>query len=240
MRIKSLRPSRPLVLLCILLLCAFIAFFQRDSSQAIPPVTILDEYKIPVTTRDRFRKTLGPHRNWVNRAEQTFFGKRNSVPIAAQVLRLTPPILTNVEPALKLSTPTFTDTNGLKVWFLGEAPLKQISDNKPAKAGVEIVTRPRLQTAEGMGASMFMGQAVPTKTGMTQVGFGIQCAALLHDDSTEMLLRVENSEFLQTAAIQTNLDINVRLNIRNGKGVLLIQQPKTATNAWAVIIHPLR
>jgi hypothetical protein len=237
--IKLLRPSRRLVLLCVLLLCALIAFVQRDDPQ-LPPVTILDEYKTPITTRDRFRKTLGPNRNWVNRAEETFFGKRKSATIATEVIRLRATLSSEFESALNLGRPTYNDTNGFKVWFLGPKPLKQFRGDTLAARNMEVVSRPRLYVADGMGASMHIGQAVPGPTGMANIGFGIQCSILIRDDSTEMMMNLENSYQPRDTTIHTNLDINVRLNIPNGKGVLLVQLPDGyVTNGWAVVIGPL-
>jgi hypothetical protein len=237
--IKSPKPSRRLVLLCVLLLCALIGFVQRDDPP-LPPVTILAEYKIPITTRDRFRKTLGPNRNWVNRAEETFFGKRKSATIAAEVIRLRATLASEFESALHLGMPTYNDTNGFKVWFLGPKPLKQFREETFEARNMQVLSRPRLYVADGMGASMHIGQAVSGPIGIANVGFGIQCSLLIRDDSTEMIMRLENSHQPRGTTIQTNLDVNVRLNIPKGKGVLLVQLPDGyVTNGWAVVIRPL-
>lgn len=60
------------------------------------------------------------------------------------------------------------------------------------------------------------------------------------DDSTELLAEIVQSE-LQETRVQTNLNINARLNVPDGKGALLVQLPDGhATNGWIVVIRPLR
>jgi hypothetical protein len=238
--IKTLRPSRRIILLCVLLLTALIAFFRRHSTAPVEPVTLLSApFKIPVMPRDRFSLTLGPRKKWVSRAEHAIFGERKSLRVSADIIELSGPALTNLETMLKLPAPTFA-TNGLRIWFLGPAPLKEIGEKDSAVRGMKIMTRPRLIIADGMGGSMFMGQSMPTKAGMTSVGFSMQAAGLVHDDSIVLLTEVVHSE-PGDGIVNTNFAINAQLNLPNGKGVLLVQQPTgAATNGWGVVIHPLR
>ena len=183
--------------------------------------------------------TLGPQKKWVSRAEHAIFGERKQVGVSADILQLSGPALTNLEATLKLPAPIYA-TNGLKVWFLPAGPLKEIGGKSAPGNGIEILTRPRVMTADGIAASMFMGQSVPTKAGMTRVGFGMECAARVHDASTELLTEIVQSE-LRDTVVQTNLAVNARLNVPNGKGIFLVQQPTgAATNGWGVVIHPLR
>ncbi|HUS36654.1 MAG TPA: hypothetical protein VM680_14990 [Verrucomicrobiae bacterium] len=239
--IKTLRPSRRITLLCVLLLIAVVAFLQRkDSTEPIEPVTLLTEpFKIPATPRDRFSMTLGPQKKWVSRAEHAIFGERKAVLVSAEIMQLSGPALTNLEATLKLPAPTYA-TNGLKIWFLSAAPLKKIREGDLPARGIEIMTIPHIQTADGITASMFMGQSMPTKDGMVPVGFGMKSAALVHDESIVLLTEIVQSEF-GDGVVQTNFAINAQLNVPNGKGIFLVQQPKgAATNGWGVVIHPLR
>lgn len=240
--IKTLRPTCRIILLSILLLTAVVTFlWQRDSSEAIEPVTILSEpFKIPATARDRFTMTLGANKKWVSRAEHAIFGERKSVRVSADILQLSGPALTNLTKTFTLPAPIFT-TNGLKIWFLADAALKKIGEADSATSGVQVMTRPRIETADGIAGSMFMGQSMPTKAGgMAPVGFAMSCAATVRDDSTILLTQVAQSEF-GDGIVQTNFAINARLNIPNGQGTFLMQPPTgSATNGWGVVIHPLR
>jgi hypothetical protein len=207
----------------------------------IEPVTILPgPFVIPVTARDRFAMTLGPKRRWVSRAEKALFGERKSVRISADIIQLSGPALTNLQSIVKLDAPAYDETNGLKVWFLGRARLKEVGEKTSGAPGREVLTHPQMQTADGIGASMFMGRSMPVNGRMAEVGFSMRCAATMHDDSTEILVGILQSE-LRDATVQTNLEINARLNAPSGKGILLVKLPTDgATNGWGVVIHPLQ
>lgn len=184
--------------------------------------------------------TLGPNKKWVARAEHAIFGERKSVRVSADILEFSGPALTNLAETFKLPPPIYS-TNGLKVWFLNGKTLKKIGERDSPRRGIEVVTSPRIQTADGITGSMFMGQSMPTKGGgMMPVGFSMVCAATVRDDSTFLLTQIVQSEF-GNGAVQTNFAINARLNVPNGKGIFLMQQPTgSATNGWGVVIHPLR
>jgi hypothetical protein len=178
-------------------------------------------------------------KKWVYRVENAIFGERKSVRVSADIMELSGPSLTNFEATLKLPSPTYA-TNGLKVWFLSDAQLKEIGESNSPARGIDIKIHPAIQTADGIVASMFMGQSMPTKAGMMPVGSSMQCSALVHDDSIVLLTEIVQSEF-GDGVVQTNFAINARLNVPNGKGVFLVEQPKGgATNGWGVVIHPLR
>jgi hypothetical protein len=239
--IKAKRPSRRITFFSILLVSALVFFLrQRDSIEPIEPVTLLSgSLKFAPTARDRFTMTLGPNKKWVSRAENAIFGERKPVRVSADIMEFSGPALTNLEETLKLPAPTYA-TNGLKIWFLDGAPLKKIGERDSPERGIEVVTSPHIQTAEGIISSMFMGQSMPTKDGMIPVGFGIVCAATVRDDSIILRTQIAQSEF-GDGIVQTNFAVNVRLNIPNGKGIFLTQQPtSSATNGWSVVIHPLR
>lgn len=207
----------------------------------IDPVTILSEpLKLEPTARDRFTMTLGANKKWVSRAEHAIFGERKSVRVSADIMELSGPALTNLAETFKLPAPIY-ETNGLQVWFLPDAPLKKIGERDSPRRGIEVVTSPRIQTADGIIGSMFMGQSMPTKGGaLMPVGFSMVCEATVRDDSTILLTQIVQSEF-GDGIVQTNFAINARLNIPNGKGIFLMQQPTgSATNGWGVVIHPLR
>lgn len=179
---------------------------------------------------------LGPKKGWVASAEQKIFGGRKTIRISSDVLQLRGPALTNIEATLKLPAPVYT-INGLKVWFLSVDTLKTIGRKSNPSSGIEPLMHPGIFTAEGIAGSMFAGQSMPTKGGMTPVGFGMKCAAYIHDDYVELLAEIVQSEF-RVGLVQTNLGINARLNVTKPNGVFMVQAQSTAaTNGWGVIIH---
>ncbi len=239
------RPTRPWLLtlagLTVLLACALISFFRQPETETIEPVTILSKpFVLPVTPRDRFAATLGRNRPWVARAERAFFGERKPVKVSTDIVRLTGAAFTNIEAALNPETPTFNHTNALKVWFLNEKQLKEFGPKILQTPGTEMWTNPQLLMADGMGGSIFTGQSVPINRKLTEVGFSMRCTTIVHKDATEMLTEIVQSELID-ARVQTNLEINARLNVPKGNGILLVKWPSDkATNGWGFIIHPLQ
>jgi hypothetical protein len=239
------RPTRLRLLtlagVTVLLACALISFFRQPETEAIEPVTILSgPFVLPVMPRDRFASTLGRNRPWVARAERAFFGERKPVKISTDIVRLRASAFTNFEAALNSSTPTFNQTNALKVWFLSENQLKEFGPRILQTPGTAMLTNPQLLMADGMGGSIFTGQSVPINGKLTEVGFSMRCATIVHKDSTEMLTEIVQSE-LSGATVKTNLEINAHLNVPKGKGILLVKGPgDKGTNGWAFIIHPLQ
>jgi hypothetical protein len=228
-------------LLCILFLCAAVAFlqFKPNPGPGEPVILLEGPFKILPSARDRFSMTLGPRRKWVARAEQAIFGERRSVRISAEIMELSGPALTNLETSLRLPAPTYA-TNGVKIWFLGAASLMEIGRRDSPARGIEILTTPRIVTAEGMASSVFMGQSMPTKTGMTPVGIGMMCSASVRDGYTTLLTELFQSEFID-GIVRTNFTIHARLNVPKGKGVFVMQQSNgAATNGWGMVIHPMR
>src|SRR5687768_5209532 len=241
-RSRGARIFKWIGLTLLLIAVAFVAWiWQPESTPPRDPVTILDgPYVAPVTARDRFARAFGGRqRRSVVRAENAFFGQRASIDIRADILQFGPVAATNLEASLNLGTPTFDQTNGLKIWFLPEAKLTELSQNMPKTPGIEALSRPRLMAADGMGASVFIGQSVPANGKMEQVGFGLQCVTTIHENFTELLTEVQHSE-LRDTLIQTNLYLSARLNVPTNNGILLLKLPTPeTTNGFAVIIHRL-
>jgi len=225
-----------------LLVCALITFLrQRKTTETLEPVTILTSpFVLPAAPRDRFAMTFGQNRRWVARAEEAFFGKRKSVTISADIIEFSVPAFTNLESALNADASTFNQTNVLNAWFLTESQLKEIGQRISRTPGMVTLTHPRLQIADGMGGTVFMGQSVLMNGKPEEIGFSMRCAATLHEDSTEMLTEIVQSE-LNSARVQTNLAINARLNVPNGKGILLVKWPgNNETNGWGIVVHSLQ
>src|SRR4051812_21108764 len=255
------RPTRARILrlggLAVLLGCALVVFLNRPrKEETLEPVTILSgPFMLPVAPRDRFAITFRRGGRWAARAEDAFFGKRKPVDVSADLIPLSAAACTNLESTLNPGAPTFSQTNGLKLWFLSGGELKEIAQKISPTPGMEMLTHPRLVMADGIGGSMFMGQSVRVNGKFVEVGFSMRCAATFRDHSTELLTEIVQSEALAgrtvvvedlvpiwtIVGVKTNLEVNARLDVPDGKGFLLVKWPgEKETNGWGVIVHPLR
>jgi hypothetical protein len=247
--VKAARSVKAIAFVLALLLGALIVLLlwaRQPSPPSTEPVTLLPApFKAPANRRDEFTRALGPNRRWVQRAEGFLFGRRRSFDVFAEVILLPPASVTNVESALQLTQPVFTDTNQLRIWFFNSVQLKDFSAKMEKLPEARVLSRPRLSMAEEMEGSIFVGTSVPMPTGvMHDVGFHLQCAGALGADFTELLTGINHSEFAERAdkpTIRTNIDLVARLKIPKGSGVLLLKHPTgETTTGYGIVIHPLQ
>jgi hypothetical protein len=242
--VKAARSLKAIAIVLALLVVAMTVlrlWVRQPMAQSTEPVTVITTpFQIPFNRRDQFTLTLGPDRRWVNRAETLLFGRRRNFDVFADVFQLPVTSLTNVE----LAQPVFTDTNGLRVWFASGVHLKNLSAKMEKITGAEVLSRPRLSVAEGRAGSLFIGHSVQLKSGMEQIGFGMQSVITARPELTELLTGISHCEVAQAQGeptIKTNIDLVARLNVPKGSGVLIIKTPgATATNGYGIVISPLQ
>ena len=222
-----MKPRTKAVAIILLLLAGLIIIFRlRDSK--LPAIVLL-----PRTTtikHDPFPDRLIPKSwGWAWRLRDSIFGKRTPVNFDAQMLELKDAARLGDLGHLPAATLV---TNGLSLWTLEDAHLENARTLLQGKdQNKQNAVRGRINTADGMVASMFSGQVVPVAGAMTDVGFKLQVLPRTHKGKTDVTLSVKWVELLDRPsgdpplAIRTNLWQVARAQIPIGHGFLLIQSP---------------
>jgi hypothetical protein len=176
--------------------------------------------------------------------EQTLLGKRAPVNVSAEVIS-SPALLSS----LALGPPSFS-TNGLEIWLLEAKPLKALRERFKSVPGLEVLSRPRISTADGVGCTMFQGESI---AGGAQVGVEFGCHVRTRPHSTDLMTSVTFSEMVTNAGvltgssahttIQTNLNVAVRVQIPEGSGLLLLHNGSAVNethNCIGLFMDPLQ
>lgn len=228
-----------------LLLLAGLIIFLRSRDSELPGIVLLS----PTTTikHDPFPDRLIPKSwGWAWRLCDATLGKRTPVNFDAQMLQLTDAAL----PADLGHLPAATlVTNGLSMWSLEDAHLENARTSLQGKDQNKLdPIRARLNTADGIVASMSSGQLVPVAGAMTHVGFTLQVLPRTHKDKTDVTLGVKWIELVDrpsgtdagatnpSVAIRTNLWQVARVQIPIGNGFLLIQSPSETQPGMAFLL----
>jgi hypothetical protein len=183
---------------------------------------------------------------WFWRAHDAVCGKRKPVNLFFEILSLD----TEPDPAsiLPLVAPTFSDTNGLRVWLMGVEDMKALRRRLESAPGTEVVNRPRVFTADEIRASMFTGNSLKLDGISRQVGLDVDYYPRVHRTSTDLIAMATLSEAITNVAdpklppvfVRTNLDLALRLQIPKGDGVFLLDaRPREAgRKQMALLLDP--
>jgi hypothetical protein len=193
-----------------------------------PFVVLHGPFHFPASFRDWVERYI-PNKaswRWVWKTEQRALGSRKPVLIQANIVSFAdspPTLLTNST----LGPPNFSDTNGLCIWLLSSNQVRALRGELTQTPGAETLMRPRISTAEGIEASMFvngsfltaamppassipigsvtLGSPVPANTaGRFGTAFG--CCVRFRRNSTDFFTHITTSEWVtkDNDAIETN------------------------------------
>ena len=175
---RARRISVARVVVIILLLVAGVFIIFRPSGSDLPKIVLL-----PLTTTikyDPFPDRLIPRSwGWAWRLRDSIVGKRTPVNFDAQMLRLTnAALLADLRQLLPQATLV---TNGLSMWSLDDAHLEsaRASLGGTNQSNPNAV-RARMNTADGIVASMFSGHNIIVAGKRTEVGFRPQVLPRTH------------------------------------------------------------
>lgn len=222
------------VIRAILLLAGLCLVFRPWHSK--PPQIVL----LPPTTtikHDPFPDRLIPRSwGWAWRLRDSIMGKRTPVTFEAQMFRVRDAALLADLGHLPAATLV---TNGLSMWRVANVALESTRALLQDQNKLDPV-RARLNTADGIVATMFSGFHVQLAGNMTPVGFTLQVLPRTHTSKTDVTLSVKWTEMLHRssgaaagtrnlATLETNFMQVARVQIPIGNGFLLIQSPSEMT-----------
>jgi len=235
--------------------CAAILFLAHLRPAPPPPFAVLQRpFQLPISFRDRVDRFIPSKTGWrwAWNVEQRLFGARKPVFVQANIVSFADPPPTLVS-NLALGPPNFSDSGGLSVWLMPSNQLSILRGNFK-QAGARTVSQPRVSTAEGLLASLFIGQSLPSGSSTCQVGLQFDCGARFRRDSSDLLTHIFFSELVTnendgsngyapslTVTPQTNIDMALRLQVPKGRGVFFLDQSSRAPSHghMGVLIDPL-
>lgn len=254
-------PSRPVSLrlfvpLACLLVCIAMSLAYFFHASEPPSVLVLrQQFSRPLPIRDRLVEWIPGSSlwNWVQHLEDVLLGQRKPVKVYADIIAFPNSTDGAFPSSLALGSPSFSNTNGLQVWFLRGGELRSLRDSLKGTPGTDFLSHPRISTADGIEASMFVGQSSLLNGSNNQVGLKAGFFPRVRSHSTDLFAVISFSEPVtnQTGtpnglgaegfvSIQTNLDIAVRVQVPKGSGLLLLDGSSVGAvhRRFGVLIEP--
>jgi hypothetical protein len=145
---------------------------------------------------------------------------------------------------LSLGNPTFTDTNGLRVWLVDQSELKALRRRVEQTAGSEIVSSPGISTGIGMESQLHVTQKLFIDGTSVDAGVMVDFVPRVRkgriDLDTIMMASEPLTNALGIRSIRTNLALAARFQIPHGSGIFLLDAAHDATNRnrFGVMISP--
>jgi hypothetical protein len=227
--------KRPVIVVSVIVVVGAGLFLALRPSQppSLPPVMVMPlPYSIPPPKLSAFDRWIPrkPSSNWAWRLKQTFMGRPKVCTLLATVVDCTGAVqwsLTN-QP---LPTPAFSDTNGLRIWLLGEAELGALDRRLRQAPGTEVLYVPRITTANGMQARLASLSVVGVAGTSAQVGLTMDflphvCRST--NDVTAVISHTEVNYGAGKTGILTNMAVAARVQVPEGFGVFLLEGPPAA------------
>jgi hypothetical protein len=225
----------PMACLLVCIAMGLVVFLHESKP---PPFVILHHpFSRPLLIRDRLGQWIPatPSWAWAWRLEDVLLGRRKPVNIYADIIAFPNSTSGGLSSSLALGNPSFSDTNDLQVWLLRDGELRSLRDNFKRTPGTDFLSHPRISTADGIEASMFVGQSILLNGSNSQVGLKAGFFSRIRSHSTDLFAVISFSEPVtnQTGmpnglgpeslvSIQTNLDIAARVQLPKGRGLLLL------------------
>jgi hypothetical protein len=166
---------------------------------------------------------------WVWRLKRLVLGKLQVINVSGCVVRLGEDAAGVISEVA--GKQDFTETNGVRVWLLPNTQLDQLRLRLQPIAGNEMVFSPRISTADGIQASMFVGSQMVLQGVTNQVGSVLDCLVRVRKQVNELTTAISLTEVVtndagpsntSVAIIKTNLDLAARLQVPKGSGVLIL------------------
>jgi hypothetical protein len=249
----TLSGFKAVILLASLLVCiAVILAFFEDSTPA-PFVLLHQPFSKPLLVRDRLVQwipTASPW-TWIPHLEDLLFGRRKPVNLYSDIVEIPHTVADGLssQPRSNLGPPSFSTTNGLQIWVLDGRELKSLRDYLKNSGDAHFLSHPRISTADGVEASMFVGESVLLYGTTNSVGLKAAFFPRARKACTDLFAMISftdlatNQDGLKTAgtvSIRTNLDIAARLQVPLGSGLFLLDGKSVSAEhtRFGVLIEP--
>jgi hypothetical protein len=217
---------RPWVIATLLVLGVLIAgcLLGFRSYHGPTVVVVSAPNRLPAPNEPLLNRLVPYSWSWFWRAKQAVFGSPRKVNLEATIISFPQNGELN-RSNLDLCEPTYVATNGLSVWLLAEPDLKRLSGACLKVPGAQALTKPRISTADAIGASLFCGDTLVLSGVTNSVGVSFESYPRVYREVTDLLAKLLISETLTNGpslSIRTNLDVTARVQLARGNGFFLL------------------
>lgn len=139
---------------------------------------------------------------------------------------------------LGIGAPTATNETGAQVWLLSPSGVDDLRQRLKTANGIDVVNAPALTTADGMPASIFVGQAHPQALASIGVSLDLNPTIIAHQFQLALNALYTDISDGPTMPIRTNLSAACRVTLSNASGMLITSpSPKevSGTNCWLIL-----
>jgi hypothetical protein len=150
---------------------------------------------------------------------------------------------------LELGPPAFVSRTDASVWFLTYAEIAKLRARLES-AALGSSYRCRVNTADGVGAAVFVGSSIVLNGQTNQLGIHQNYYALVGSSRTDLYLSIQLSEIKTNLAprlelaqptvfIETNVDLAVRIQVPARRGVFLVKRQMLEGRSAGLVLDPL-
>jgi hypothetical protein len=238
-----------LALLGFLVFSAVMFHSLQGKPTPAPLVALVQPFYPPISARDRIESwlPLTPRWAWTHKVVETLFGKRIPVNVDSEAFVFDGAFNAKAS-ELELGPASYsTGDGGLTVWFLTNGEIKALR-SRLETAGLGRAYRCRINTADGIGATLFMGESVALSGATNQVGVAQSYLPLVKATGTDLFTstcvsEVRTNESLggESRFIHTNADFAVRIQIPPRRGIFLLKRESLVGGGRSagVVLDPL-
>jgi hypothetical protein len=229
------------VTVLLVLLGGIVFLALRPAAPApLAPVTVMAlPYRIPPEKGSLFDVMIPrrPSWGWVWRLKETVLGRPKTCDLGATVVKFEG----SGESFLAshpLPPPAFADAKGLKIWLLRPHEIDALSSALRHQSPAEILYMPRITTSDRMQASLSSGAAYAINGVLTPVGLTMDFLSRVRRSTNDVTTVISLTEIVtnqpgasagsagaEAVAVQTDFEVAARLQIPNGSGAFLLQEP---------------
>jgi hypothetical protein len=244
----------PWIGLVLALMCAGVWLIAQPGAPAPAPLLLLQRPFSPsVRLRDKVESRIPNTASWgwAHNLVSTIFGKRSPVNLDAESFSFRDAFSSRpIE--IELGPPAFaTRGDKMSVWFLTYGEITSLRARLES-AALGSSYRCRVNTADGVGATVFVGSSEILNNVTNQVGVHHEYYPLSKPNGTDLFVSVGVSRLETNVSpsldgtrpslyIETNVDLAVRIQIPARKGVFLLQRETLAKggHSAALVLDPL-
>ncbi|MDB6058329.1 MAG: hypothetical protein JWO95_2173 [Verrucomicrobiales bacterium] len=221
---------------------AGLLFFCFQPSRPVAPVELLAyPHKSPFRIATQIERLIPSSWGWAWKLRDRLRGPVRAITISTQVLEgafseTGQSIASNVL-AGKVA---LTNAYGYEVWKLDANQVSALSRTFKGAQGIDVLSAPRVQTANDVGAAVMQTQPVVLGGATNHVGVTALFEPHVDGDTVDLFMDFLYSELLTNpVSIRTNVAIALRSQLSDGTGVFLAQKSKDDKGKFRGIIVSL-
>ena len=139
---------------------------------------------------------------------------------------------------LGIGAATATNQTGTQIWILSPSELADLRQQLKTAHGIDVVNSPSLTDADGMSATIFVGQALPQTSASVGVMIDVNPKIAYRQFQLVMNALYTEPTDSPTIPIRTNLSAACRVILSNAGGALIsspASRDPNGTNYWLIL-----